>query len=532
MFRSSTGRKLRSLMVAVSLATSALVGFDGLSGWSPAAAQADVQRTVRVGPGESIDGRRVTIHQAKSMVIELSEDVRDVLVSNPRIADAVVRTNRRIFIIGQTLGTTNVFLFGANGRQIGSVEVVVSPDMKGLEAMLRRVLKNQTITVEYTPQTIILSGEVRDQAEASRAYDIAAGFVGVSAGASSGGSSGGGGAGGSGSSDPLGGGSGGGSSGGGGGGGGAFTLVSNITVKGRDQVLLKVTVAEIQRTAVKQLGVDLRAATLAAVNQAQIINNYPFIRGGTGGTLTSNGYGVNGSPPNNAYFANGTIGNHGFEAVLRALEQQGVLRTLAEPTITAISGEKAKFLVGGEFPMVVGVDEGTVRVEYKQYGVALEFLPVVLADGRISIKVLTEVSELTAGYNTSGQLSNIPPLQGLRVRRADSTLELPSGGSMVLGGLIRDEVRQQMEGTPGLMNLPILGNLFRSRDFKREQTELAIFVTPYIVKPVAPKQLTRPDEGLALASDAQNLFLGQLTRRRAGGSVPGSYNGHIGFIYE
>jgi pilus assembly protein CpaC len=241
---------------------------------------------------------------------------------------------------------------------------------------------------------------------------------------------------------------------------------------------------------------------------------------------------VNGSAPNNAFFANGTIGNHGFEAVLRALEQQGVLRTLAEPTITAISGEKAKFLVGGEFPMVVGVDDDTVRIEYKQYGVALEFLPVVLADGRISIKVMTEVSELAAGYNTGGQLSNIPPLQGLRVRRADSTLELPSGGSMVLGGLIRDEVRQQMEGTPGLMNLPILGNLFRSRDFKREQTELAIFVTPYIVKPVAPKQLTRPDEGLAIASDAQNLFLGQITRRRAGGSVPGSYNGHIGFIYE
>jgi pilus assembly protein CpaC len=527
MFRSSAGRTLRSLMVAISLATTALVGFDGLSGWSPANAQADVQRTVRLGPGESIDGRRVTLHQSKSMVIELSEDVRDVLVSNPRIADAVVRTNRRIFIIGQTLGTTNVFLFGANGRQIGSVEVVVSPDMKGLEAMLRRVLRNDTIRVEYTPQTIILSGEVRDQAEASRAYDIAAGFVGVASNTSS-----------SGSSDSSGssgssGGSGDSSSGGSqSGSGGGFTLVSNITVKGRDQVLLKVTVAEVQRNAVKQLGVDLRAATLAAVNQAQIINNYPFIRGGTGGALTSNGYGVNGSAPNNAFFANGTIGNHGFEAVLRALEQQGVLRTLAEPTITAISGEKAKFLVGGEFPMVVGVDDDTVRIEYKQYGVALEFLPVVLADGRISIKVMTEVSELAAGYNTGGQLSNIPPLQGLRVRRADSTLELPSGGSMVLGGLIRDEVRQQMEGTPGLMNLPILGNLFRSRDFKREQTELAIFVTPYIVKPVAPKQLTRPDEGLAIASDAQNLFLGQITRRRAGGSVPGSYNGHIGFIYE
>lgn len=526
MFRSSAGRTLRSLMVAISLATTALVGFDGLSGWSQANAQADVQRTMRLGPGESIDGRRVSLHQSKSMVIELSEDVRDVLVSNPRIADAVVRTNRRIFIIGQTLGTTNVFLFGANGRQIGSVEVVVSPDMKGLEAMLRRVLRNETIRVEYTPQTIILSGEVRDQAEASRAYDIAAGFVGVASTSSSSGSSGSsGGSGSGGSGDSSGGGSQSGS-------GGGFTLVSNITVKGRDQVLLKVTVAEVQRNAVKQLGIDLRAATLAAVDQAQILNGYPFIRGGTGGAATSNGFSINGSAPRSALFANGTIGNHGFEAVLRAMEQQGILRTLAEPTITAISGEKAKFLVGGEFPMVVGVDDDTVRIEYKQYGVALEFLPVVLADGRISIKVMTEVSELAAGYNTGGQLSNIPPLQGLRVRRADSTLELPSGGSMVLGGLIRDEIRQQMEGIPGLMNLPILGNLFRSRDFKREQTELAIFVTPYIVKPVAPKQLTRPDEGLAIASDAQNLFLGQLTRRRAGGTVPGSHNGHIGFIYE
>jgi pilus assembly protein CpaC len=264
---------------------------------------------------------------------------------------------------------------------------------------------------------------------------------------------------------------------------------------------------------------------------ASFNSNPPF---GVAGQPLSDSYGLAGAGD---LLAGLTNTNDGLAAAISALEQTGMIKTLAEPTLTAISGESASFLAGGEFPVPVGRDteNNSVTIEFKPFGVALAFTPVVLSEGRISLRVKTEVSELT----TEGAitLSDIT-IPALSVRRAESTLELPSGGSMVLGGLIQDSVRQSIGALPGLGRLPILGTLFRSRDFQRSETELVIIVTPYLVSPVSRSALAVPGQGYQPASDAQSMFLGNINRVYGGPSDnPAAYamptpGGGFGFIFE
>jgi pilus assembly protein CpaC len=220
------------------------------------------------------------------------------------------------------------------------------------------------------------------------------------------------------------------------------------------------------------------------------------------------------------------------------MEQSGVLRTLAEPNLTAISGESAKFLAGGEFPIPAGqtcdatTGQCQIQIQFKQFGVGLEFTPVVLGEGRISLRVGTEVSELSTEGAIRFSNVNIP---SLKVRRANSTVELPSGGTLVMAGLIQEQTKQNINGFPGLMNLPILGTLFRSRDYQTGQTELMIIVTPYVVKPTARQVLSRPDDGFADPADPSTILLGQLNRiyGGSGASVPQrTLHGNYGFIID
>jgi pilus assembly protein CpaC len=206
--------------------------------------------------------------------------------------------------------------------------------------------------------------------------------------------------------------------------------------------------------------------------------------------------------------------------------------------LTAISGETADFLVGGEFPVPVGRSDNQITIEFKKYGIGLSFTPVVMSGGRISLRVKTEVSELTndgalqlQGGGDSGSSLTLP---GLRVRRAETTVELPSGGSIVMAGLIKDDIRKALSGWPGLMKLPVLGALFKSHDYQRAQTELAIFVTPILVDPMATSSITRPDKNFAPASDAAGIFLNRINRmyRLNNGKGSGTYYGSYGFIYE
>ena len=290
--------------------------------------------------------------------------------------------------------------------------------------------------------------------------------------------------------------------------------------------MLKVTIAEVSRQVLKQLGFN----SSIGGSSAAFVNSNPANLG----TLSTG--------LNYAALAN-TIGGASISSYVNAMQQAGVMRTLAEPSLTAISGESARFYVGGEFQIrdEVSADEDG-RVTYTdrevEYGIRLNFTPVVLSAGRISLKVLTEVSEPTFEGSTSLQgVRGSPGMTRLAIKRreAETAVELPSGGSIVLAGLVKDDIRQAMSGYPGLSQVPVFGTLFRSRDFVRNETELVIIATPYIVKPVARNELARPDDNFNAPSDGAGFFLGRVNRvygRMETELPPGRYHGVVGFIYK
>jgi pilus assembly protein CpaC len=289
-----------------------------------------------------------------------------------------------------------------------------------------------------------------------------------------------------------------------------------------------VTVAEVARSIIKQMGVDLSGSLNYGTSVVSFNNANPFTA--TGQAITSNSIvGSFGSTPS-------------VQATIRAMESAGVVRTLAEPNLTAISGESATFIAGGEFPIPTGVTclttaAGAVgqcspSIAFKKFGISLNFTPVVLTEGRISLLVMTEVSEVSNDNSITITGISVP---SVKTRRAETTLEIPSGGSMAMAGLIQDQTKQAINGLPGLSTLPVLGALFRSRDYQNNQTELMVLVTPYIVRAVAQKDLSRPDDGFAAAADPQADLLGSINRIYG---VPGrteparNYRGTYGFITD
>jgi pilus assembly protein CpaC len=307
-------------------------------------------------------------------------------------------------------------------------------------------------------------------------------------------------------------------------------IVNLLQIIGDDQVTLKVTVAEVSRSVMKQLGVNMIGSGSS--------NGISY------GALSDPFTGL-GKPLSNAGLS---ISTSGLQSYINAMEQSGVMKTLAEPTLTAVSGEKATFKVGGEYNMVSGVSANvsqdnqtglkTYSVEKIEYGIGLEFEPVVLSPGRISLKVRTSVSEPTTEGSVSASTDNQSigmNALSLRKRLADTTVELPSGGSMMIAGLVRDDVRQAVNGLPGLTKIPVLGALFRSRDFVRNETELVIIITPYLVKPVARNDLAKPDDNFNAASDGAAMFLGRVNRvygTMQTDKPNGRYHGVVGFIYK
>ena len=302
----------------------------------------------------------------------------------------------------------------------------------------------------------------------------------------------------------------------------------------------------------KQLFTDDGSGNLVDAETTTLAPGLPFSNNGS--FSSANGYNVAGSSLGGFSGGVGYTNYVGSDfqssagAAIDALERVGIVRTLAEPNISAISGESAKFLAGGEFPVPVGQDNnGRITIEFKPYGVGLGFTPVVLSEGRISLKVSTEVSELTnqgafqgqsvAGVDDQGNVITAQTLTipALSVRRAESTVELPSGGSMMLAGLIQSRSRQTIDQLPGLKKLPILGALFQSRDFLNEETELVVIITPYLVDPTAKKNLRTPADGFANASDLQTIFFGKLNAvygKNGKGLSQDNYNAPVGFIEE
>jgi len=436
--------------------------------------------------GGQMNARFLSLGIGKSIVIDLPRDIKDVLVADPKIANAVVRSAQRAYIIGAAVGQTNIIFFDGAGQQIAAYDIAVTRDLNGVRATLRQSFPNSDINIEGVGDSVVLSGSAMSPADSQQAVEIAGRLVGDTT-----------------------------------------KVVNNIAVRGRDQVMLKVTVAEIQRNIIKQLGIDLSGtgSVLSFTNSNPLSAN--------GGALVS-GNNVTGS------FKSVT-------AVLRAMESAGVIRTLAEHNLTAISGEAATFIAGGEFPIPQGYSCDpttrvcTTQVGFKKFGISLNFTPVVLSEGRISLRVMTEVSELSndnsisVTQSTSSTTSSSITIPSIRTRRAETTLEIPSGGSMALAGLIQEQTKQSINGMPGLTQLPVLGALFRSRDYVNRQTELVVLITPYVVRAVAQKDLSRPDDGFADAADPQSDLLGNINRiygvRHR--NEPGkTYRGKYGFITD
>ena len=460
----------------------------------------------------SSGAQSLALSRGKSAIIELPVDVRDMLVTNPAVADAVLRGPRRIYVMGMALGSTDAVFFDASGRKILSLAIRVEQDSTALEDTLRRVLPNASIQVQAIRDSVILTGSVANTGEAGMASQIASKFV----------------------EKPD-------------------NVLNMLTIAGKDQVMLKVRIVEVQRNVIKQLGVstDLlfndgfksyslgRSNTFGVngslvggggacygrdnirttnVNNSNSVNGQASTAAGSsnstsssqtgstsqGGTTTSTNTSTIGSAANGTTTVMGTtagttsgttdaansstsssisgsltnaltsVATTAFKTVtgnklsgcLQAFERVGLLHTLAEPNLTVVSGEAGKFLVGGEFPVPVAQDSsGRISLEFKPYGVGLGYTPVVMSGGRISLKLSTEVSELTSlGAFTlvsSAEGGSNLTVPGLTVRRAETTVELPSGGSLMIAGLLQQQTRQNIDALPGMTSLPILGALFR-----------------------------------------------------------------------
>jgi pilus assembly protein CpaC len=513
-----------------------------LGSMAPSPAWAEQQRRsyLRIADtgGQS---QQIALGLNKSMIVELPRDVREVMVSNPDQVEAVLQTSRRAYLIGRGAGEANIIFVDKDGRQMAILEITIDRDFTALGEFIGRVIPGANVKIDALNGYVVLTGTVQNPIDATRAGEIATAFVTQAQGPSIASTSNTAGASGGASSSA-----------------GTSTIsgatpggqvINMISVEGREQVLLKVSVVEMERNILKQFGVDLNALinsgsfAFAALSDLPFPINVagkgllaPFLKGTEDGA--TNAFPIPGAPNLPTVERTSGIGGQWekggsrVQGVLRALEEDGLLHTLAEPNLTAISGETANFLAGGEFPIPVAQQLGTISVEFKKFGIGLAFTPVVMSEGRISLKVSTEVSELS--NQGAVVLSNIS-IPALKVRRAETVVELPSGGSLVMAGLLSDQSKQALSGYPGLKNLPVLGTLFRSRDFLKNETELVVLVTPYVVKPVARAQLAQPDDGFGWASDLNTDLIGQMNRvygRHPERAPVGRFDGDVGFIVE
>lgn len=486
---------------------------------------------IRVDLAGGPASQALSLPRGKSAIIELPVDARDVLVTNPAVADAVLRTPRRIYVLGVASGQTDAVFFDSSGRRLLSLDIRVDQDTSAVANSINRILPRANVQVDAMNDSLILSGRVMSAADAERASQIARAAV----------------------AKPE-------------------QVINMLSIAGKDQVMLKVRIVEMQRSVIKQLGFDSQAV-LGQLGETQYMLgsiatfgvNGGLLGGATGGWLLdttkqpvmqfpcdgSNWEGrlcdvvtrdSNAASNWDTATLKDTAGSPGMnkgEATIQAFERVGLIRTLAEPNLTAVSGESAKFLAGGEFPVPVGQDDdGRISVEFKPFGVGLGFTPVVLSGGRISIRLSTEVSELTntgAFSVTNGAGAPTLTIPALNVRRAETTVELPSGGAMMIAGLLREQTRQNIDGLPGLGSLPVLGTLFRSRDYLSGESELVVIVTPYLVDAVSPDKFQTPADGLKIASDPETILLGRLNRAyKAKADAPAgrTYRGPYGYVIE
>ena len=409
--------------------------------------------------GELIHAGEFVVPINKSQVLKVDQPFTELLIGNPEIADVVALTNQSVYVLGKQLGTTNLTIYGPRRQLLAVLDLVVSYDVESLKAKLNDVLPGEAIEVRPVNSGILLSGIVSNETSVSDALAIAEQYA-------------------------------------------PKAVTNALSVQGSQQVMLQVKFAEVSRNVVRELSIghDLAVAGDLAFN-----------------LFTSAALPIS---PTASAFATGvlsTSGNPDLTTVFRTLEQNGLVKTLAEPNLIALSGDTASFLAGGEFPVPVAQDDDTITVEFKEFGVGLAFTPTVIGKDLINLIVAPEVSRIDPTVSVVIDGLEVP---GLSTRRAKTTIELRDGQSFAIAGLLQEDYQNAINGIPWLSDIPILGLLFRSTGFQRNETELVILVTPRLVKPAqSVAELSAPTDRLVLPTDAELFLFGQ-TEGSSSGTAP------------
>ena len=397
----------------------------------------------------------------KSQILRVDVPFADLLVGNPEIADVLALTDRSIYVLGKSLGSTNLTVYGRDKNLLAVIDLTVSFDVEGLKAQLFELMPEDNIEVRAANGSVVLSGLVASSSHLSQALAVADRYA------------------------P-----------------GAVTNL--LAVKGSQQVLLKVRFAEMSRSVEEQLGF-----TWNAVSNFSSGDNFAFLSGFLDPTAFANVIGTF------------SIGAVDFDVAFDALEEKGLVKILAEPNLIALSGDTASFLAGGEFPVPVAqdsdTDSTTITVEFKEFGVSLAFTPTVLNDGLINLVVAPEVSSIdfANAVTTSGFV-----IPGLTVRRATTTVELRDGQAFAIAGLLQSDFSDSIAQFPLLGDVPILGALFRSTEYQKNETELVIIIEPRLVKPVAAGTLATPVDNFVPPSRTDLWFFGRTESPESGGYKP------------
>jgi len=427
------------------------IGLGTVAGSAPALAQQTAAR-----PSETLN-----LSQGTGAMVRLSAPMSDVFVANDAIADVQVRSATQLYVFGKGRGETTVYATGKNGRVVYAANVRVGNNISSVDEMLGLAMPEANIRATPMNNLVLLTGTVASPTDVEEAQRLVQAYVGE-----------------------------------------GTQVVSRLRSAVPLQVNLKVKIAEVNRSLLKQIGVNLFSSDPTSGFKFGIGQGDVGATSGPGSSPFSVGSLLTGGT---TLGAAGKLFGLDLAGAIDLAEKDGLVSILAEPNLTALSGETASFLAGGEFPIPISQSLGAVTIEYKQYGVGLAFTPVVLADGRISMRVRPEVSELS---NEGAVKLNDFLVPALTTRRAETTVELGSGQSFMIAGLLRNSNTNDINKAPFLGDLPIIGALFRSTSYRRSETELVIIVTPYLVRPVS-NQLALPIEGYRAPTDVQRVIEGQ-----------------------
>ncbi len=427
------------------------LGLGTVTAAAPATAQ-----PVAARPSETLN-----LSQGTGTLVRLSAPMTDVFVANDSIADVQVRSSTQLYVFGKRSGETTIYATTKSGRVVYAATVRVGSNIGSLDEMLRLAMPDAAVQVTPMNNLVLLTGTVASPDDVEEAQRLVQAYVGT-----------------------------------------GTQVVSRLRSATPLQVALRVKIAEVNRSLVKEVGLNLLGRSKSFdVLQGEGIYLPPVGEAPPEGVGDQTGAIIRGLTGTTLALRKSMLGLDVLSR-LELAEADGLVTTLAEPTLTALSGETASFLAGGEFPVPISQSLGSVTIEYKQYGVGLAFTPFVLADGRISMRVRPEVSELSSEGSIRLNGFNVP---ALTTRRAETTVELGSGQSFMIAGLLRNSNTNNIDKAPFLGDMPILGALFRSTSYRRQETELVIIVTPYLVRPVSGR-LAAPTDGYRAPTDAGRIF--------------------------